>query len=121
MVEGEWLAFNEILKRKTEAINAEVRPYKQYHVYTNSNLIPFLPSLRLPLTRTLFLVLVQIPSLQMKISAEGKLVDDKIRQFAEEWGVAKPISGIGLLLLYSLLTGEARSQETPSSPPRWRH
>jgi len=24
MVEGEWLAFNEILKRKTEAINAEV-------------------------------------------------------------------------------------------------
>lgn len=36
----------------------------------------------------------------MKISAEGKLVDDKIKAFAEEWAAAKPISGSSSFIGY---------------------
>jgi hypothetical protein len=37
---------------------------------------------------------VQIPVLQTKIAAESKVIDDKVRQFVNEWNAAKPVSGM---------------------------
>src|SRR5262249_47044672 len=34
-----------------------------------------------------------IPVLQMKIIAEGKLVEEKIKQFIEDWNTSKPLAG----------------------------
>lgn len=31
--------------------------------------------------------------LQMKVAAEGKALDEKIRQFSDEWARERPISG----------------------------
>ncbi len=31
--------------------------------------------------------------LQMKVAAEGKILDDRIRQFSEDWARERPISG----------------------------
>lgn len=35
----------------------------------------------------------QIPSLQMKVAAEAKLLDERIRQFADDWAAQRPVSG----------------------------
>ncbi|KAJ2761490.1 dynein heavy chain, partial [Coemansia sp. BCRC 34490] len=56
-VEGEWSAFNEILKRKNNVIQE------------------------------------QLPSLQMKIIAEDKAVDQRITQLCGDWEKNKPVQG----------------------------
>ncbi|KAJ2558174.1 dynein heavy chain [Coemansia sp. RSA 1933] len=56
-VEGEWSAFNEILKRKNNVIQE------------------------------------QLPSLQMKIIAEDKAVDQRITQLCGDWEKSKPVQG----------------------------
>ena len=54
-VEGEWGAFNEIMKRKDAAVQA------------------------------------QVGSLQMKIVAEDKMVEQKTTELLQEWEKGKPV------------------------------
>jgi dynein heavy chain 1 len=45
------------------------------------------------LNRRMEAISTQIPLLQKKILAEARSIDEKIKQFAEEWATARPISG----------------------------
>ena len=63
-VEGEWGAFNEIMKRKDAAVQA------------------------------------QVGSLQMKIVAEDKVVEQKTTELLQEWEKGKPVQVLYLHLQY---------------------
>ena len=80
-VEGEWGAFNEIMKRKDAAVQA------------------------------------QVGSLQMKIVAEDKVVEQKTTELLQEWEKGKPVQvwgNIGMLwmLPISPRTTQFREQNT---------
>jgi dynein heavy chain 1 len=45
------------------------------------------------LNRKLNAISLEIPSLQMKVVAEGRLVEDRIKEFVDDWSTGKPLAG----------------------------
>jgi dynein heavy chain 1 len=120
-VQGEWGAFNEILKRKNDSIQQQLG--SSFHLSGSSFTSGYCSRFQCLILLFIFFFTA---GLQMKIVAEDKIVDNKINDLVSEWEANKFVlafllgpesaasGGDELIHFFSLLSDRSKGASRPT-------